>query len=208
MAVVAVWVPACGDSLYQSQSSFAGSALLISPDSLIEDEFPKPSDCAVSSFSATLVDFDAVKRFKYVLLETAWKEFATRADLRPAFESFGQEQAHWLDDHALFRALKTRYDGVFYLDWPEEIVRRTPAALERARRDVANQIEQVRFAQFLLFRQGERLKAHARARGVRLSRSSFRRTRATCGPILSCSCSARSIGRASSPGCHATASTR
>jgi 4-alpha-glucanotransferase len=54
------------------------------------------------------------------------------------------------------------------LQWPADLVRRSPAALERARRDLASQIEQFRFAQFLLSVQGVRLKAHARARDVRL----------------------------------------
>ena len=159
-----------GDSPYQSLSSFAGNALLISPDWLIEDGLLRASDCAGRSFSAAAVDFDAVRQFKYTLLETAWKNFNAnwRPDLRPAFEQFRQDQAHWLDDYALFRALKTRYAGASYLQWPDELVRRTPAALERARRDLANEVEQVRFAQFLVFRQGARLEAHARARDVRL----------------------------------------
>jgi 4-alpha-glucanotransferase len=159
-----------GDSPYQSLSSFAGNPLLISPDWLIEDELLKPSDCAGGSWSATTVDFASVERFKSALLDTAWRNFTggARPDLHPVFERFVQEQAHWLDDYALFSALKTRYDGASYLDWPEEIVRRMPAALDVARRDLTSQIERVRFAQFLLFRQGERLKAHARAKGVRL----------------------------------------
>jgi 4-alpha-glucanotransferase len=159
-----------GDSPYQSLSSFAGNPLLISPDWLIEDGLLQASDCAGFSLSATAVDFDAVKRFKYALLETAWRNFSAgaREDLRPAFERFGQDQAHWLDDYALFRALKARYDGASYLEWPDELVRRTPAALDRARRDLASQVDEVRFAQFLLFQQAARLKAHARAKGVRL----------------------------------------
>jgi len=159
-----------GDSPYQLLSSFAGNALLVSPDWLIEDDLLRASDCAGHSFSATTVDFDAVKAFKYGLLETAWRNFSAgaRSDLRPAFEQFGEAEAHWLDDYALFRALEARYGGAWYLLWPEDIVRRTPAALEQARRDLASQIEQVRFAQFLLSRQGARLKAHARAKGVRL----------------------------------------
>src|SRR5262249_46032487 len=80
----------------------------------------------------------------------------------------GRDQAHWLDDHALFHALKARYANVSYLQWPEELVRRAPIALDRAQRDIASQIAQVRFAQFLLFRQGARLKAHAQVKGVRL----------------------------------------
>ena len=159
-----------GDSPYQSLSSFAGNTLLISPDWLIEDGLLRAKDCAGWSFSATTVDFDAVRRFKRWLLETAWGNFraGTRSDLRPAFENFAQENAPWLDDYALFRALKARYDGAAYLQWPEAVVRRAPAALEQARRDLAGQIDQHRFAQFVLFRQGTRLKAHAQARGVRL----------------------------------------
>jgi 4-alpha-glucanotransferase len=162
--------PGYGDSPYQSLSAFAGNPLLISPDWLIEDGLLRARDCAGWSFSATAVDFDAVRRFKRSLLDGAWRNFSTgsRSDLRLAFEHFAQDQAHWLDDHALFRALKARYSGASYLQWPEELVCRAPAALERARRDLASQVEQVRFAQFLLFRQAARLKAHARAAGVRL----------------------------------------
>ena len=159
-----------GDSPYQPLSSFAGNALLISPDWLIEDGLVRAADCAGRSFSPTTVDFDAVKRFKYALLEAAWKSFAAgaRSDLRSDFERFGHDHAHWLDDYALFRALKERYDGAGYLEWPEDLVRRRPSALEKARGELANQVDLVRFAQFLLFRQGARLKAHARAKGVRL----------------------------------------
>ena len=84
------------------------------------------------------------------------------------YEQFCHEQAHWLEDYALFRALKARYNGAYYLEWPAELVRRDPAALAQARRELANQIDQVRFAQFLLFRQAQRLKEYAHARGVRL----------------------------------------
>src|SRR4029450_12084579 len=62
-----------GESPYHSLSSFAGNVLLISPDWLIEDGLVRPSDCAGVSFSPTAVDFDAVKRFKYALLETPRK---------------------------------------------------------------------------------------------------------------------------------------
>jgi 4-alpha-glucanotransferase len=159
-----------GDSPYQSLSSFTGNPLLISPDWLVEDELLRAADCVGASFSPTTVDYDAVMRFKYALLETAWKNFSAgaRSDLRQDFEHFVHEHAHWLDDYGLFRALKARYDGASYLEWPEELIRRTPAALDQARRDLVGQIERVRFVQFMLFRQGARLKAHARAKGVRL----------------------------------------
>ncbi len=159
-----------GDSPYQSLSSFAGNTLLISPDWLIEDELLRATDCTGGGFSATTVDYDAVKRFKYAVLETAWKRFSdgARSDLRADFERFGHDQAHWLEDYALFRALKARYHDASYLEWPDDLIRRAPAALDQARRDLAGQVDRVRFAQFLLFRQGARLKTHARAKGVRL----------------------------------------
>ena len=123
--------------------------LLISPDFLIEDGLLRQSDCEGHSFPAMAIDYDAVIPFKHRLLETAWNHFraGARADLRPAYEQFCDEQVHWLEDYALFRALKARHQGASYLEWPAELVRRivarrieligakkTRRAAERARR--------------------------------------------------------------------------
>src|SRR5271157_1521025 len=159
-----------GNSPYQPLSSFAGNGLLISPDWLIEDGLLRRSDCNVSWCSETQLDFDKVTSFKHGLLEIAWSNFsvARSPELKVAFEQFCHEQAHWLDDYALFRALKASHDGACYLDWPTEFIQRQPAALAEAKCDLANQIQESRFAQFLLYRQGARLRAHAREKGVRL----------------------------------------
>jgi 4-alpha-glucanotransferase len=159
-----------GNSPYQSLSSFAGNELLVSPDGLIEDGLLRASDWAGNPFSAVAIDYNAVIPFKYRLLRTAWTNFRAGAgsDLRANYEEFCNAHRHWLEDYALFRALKAEHNGACYLEWPAELVRRTPAALAQARRDLGDLIDRVRFAQFLLFRQGERLKAHARAKGVRL----------------------------------------
>ena len=159
-----------GDSPYQALSAFAGNVLLISPEWLIEDGLVQASDCSGPSFCATCVDFEAVREFKSRLLDIAWKNFRAgrRSDLRLAFEQFGQDHARWLDDYALFRALRAKYEGAGYLRWPEPLVRRVPEALDRARRDLAVEVERVRFAQYLWFRQAKRLHAYARAQGVAL----------------------------------------
>src|SRR4029078_398409 len=159
-----------GNSPYQSMSSFAGNGLLISPDWLIEDGLLRTSDYAAPSFSATAVDYGMVIPFKHRLLERAWSNFSAAAslELQAAFEQFCHDQAHWLEDYALFRVLKARHNGAYYLEWPAEVVKRMSKAFAQARRDLASEIDQVRFAQFVLFRQGERLKRHARAKGVRL----------------------------------------
>jgi 4-alpha-glucanotransferase len=157
-----------GNSPYQSMSSFAGNALLISPASLVSDGLLEATD--EPHFSADAVDYDSVIPFKERLLETAWVRFKAgeRKDLRPAYDAFCATQANWLEDYALFRALKAKHDGEYYLKWPPDLVQRRPEALAGARRELASQIDQVRFAQFLLFRQADQLKEHAHARGVSL----------------------------------------
>jgi 4-alpha-glucanotransferase len=159
-----------GNSPYQPLSSFAGNGLLISPDWLIEDGLLRASDCTGRSLSPTAVDYDAVARFKHRLLETAWSNFngGARPDLAAPFEQFCHDHADWLNDYALFRALKGRYRGAPYPDWPADLVTRNPAALARARHELEGPIAQVCFVQFLLSRQGARLQQHARAKGVRL----------------------------------------
>lgn len=158
-----------GNSPYQPLSSFAGNELLVSADSLVDDGLLRADDYSHHSFSLA-IDYDVVIPFKRQLLETAWTNFkhgATR-DLQVAFDEFRHAQAHWLDDYGLFRALKFKYGGAYYLEWPAEFVQRVPPALTRARGELSDRIEQVCFAQFLLFRQGERLKQYACAKGIRL----------------------------------------
>ena len=159
-----------GDSPYQSLSSFAGNGLLISPDWLIEDGLLQASDCQGHALPATTVDYGAVRGFKHGLLHRAWNTFKAtpHRDLRLAFAQFCQEQAHWLDDYALFQALKNKQGGRHYLEWPPALVQRDPTALTAARRELAEVIDQVCFAQFLFFRQSSRLRRYARAKGVAL----------------------------------------
>jgi 4-alpha-glucanotransferase len=158
------------NSPYQALSSFAGNWLLVSPDGLIEDGLLLASDCEGYSFPADFVDYDAAISFKRRLLETAWHNFnaGERADLRPVYDEFCSSEARWLDDYALFRALKVKHNGAYYLDWPAELVDRQPAAMAQARRELETEIQEVRFAQFLLSRQGGRLRQYARAKGLRL----------------------------------------
>jgi 4-alpha-glucanotransferase len=159
-----------GNSPYQSLSSFAGNGLLVSPDWLVEDGLLRRADCAAPSSSDAAVDYGKVIPFKHRLLERAWSNFsnAPRPELKAAFEQFCHEQAHWLEDYAMFRVLKAIHKSACCLEWPSELVRRVPAALAQARHELASQIRGVCFAQFLSFRQGARLLEYARANGIRL----------------------------------------
>jgi 4-alpha-glucanotransferase len=158
------------NSPYQSLSSFAGNWLLISPARLIEDGLLSESYCEGKAFPPQTVDYDAVIRFKHRLLDIAWFSFVggKQRDLGTAYETFCHDHARWLSDYALFRALKARYHGTYYLDWPIELVERRPSALVQARRELTREIDKVCFAQFLLFRQADQLKQYAHAKGVRL----------------------------------------
>ena len=159
-----------GNSPYEPLCTFAGNELLISPEDLVEDGLLRSDDCAGSSSSTTAVDYPSVISFKRRLLETAWSNFSagSRADLQKAFSEFCESEARWLEDYALFRSLKIKFGGASYLDWPADLVRREPPALNSARREVGDYCERIRFAQFLLFRQGARLKEYGRARGLRM----------------------------------------
>jgi 4-alpha-glucanotransferase len=159
-----------GNSPYQSLSSFAGNELLISPERLIEDGLLRAVDCAPNLLPSSAIDYAAVIPFKRRIIEKAWSNFRAGAfgELQTAYEQFCSTHRHWLEDYALFRALKVRHNDAYYVEWPTDLVRRFPAALEHARRQLASEIDQVRFAQFLLFRHAERLKEYAHAAGLRL----------------------------------------
>jgi len=161
----------CGNSPYSCLSSFAGNALLVSPDLLIQDGLLSTRDCEPGRrFPKSAVDFDAVIAFKHRLLDQAWRNFDSSAhsQLWEDFERYCSEEAHWLDDYALFRALKARLGGAHLLDWPEELLKRNPSAMVNARRELADEIYESRFGQFLISRQGSRLKEYAHERGVLL----------------------------------------
>lgn len=157
-----------GNSPYQSLSSFAGNSLLISPQSLIADALLDRNDCD-GTFCSEVVQYERVIAFKQRLIERAWTNFRSRRkDLRITYEEFCSQQAGWMDDYALFRALKAKYKGAYYLEWPVELVERQPDALSKARRELCTQMDQVRFGQFLLSRQADQLKNYAHSKGLGL----------------------------------------
>jgi 4-alpha-glucanotransferase len=157
-----------GNSPYQALSSFAGNALLVSPQLLKEDGLLATEEHA--EFAADAVDYGLVIVFKERLLAAAWDRFQSGIGrkLQPEYEEFCSQQASWLEDYALFSALKVAYRGASYLEWPTELVERHPNALAEAKRKLRAEMDVVRFAQFLLYRQGEQLKNYAHSKGVGL----------------------------------------
>ena len=160
-----------GDSPYACYSAFAGNTLLVSPERLVAQNLLDPSDPKTSLVPATdVVDYGAVHKSKEQLLRRAYQNYRKTADtnLRRPFETFAQREAHWLDDYALFRALKDAHNGVAWNEWESSLIARTPAALERARTQLHDEIEAQRFYQFLFFEQWFALKQYANERGVKI----------------------------------------
>jgi 4-alpha-glucanotransferase len=159
-----------GDSPYQCFSAFAGNPNLVSPDLLIEENLLRPDDLPVNDFPTHTVDYGRVVELKARLCSRAWENFQSAAApaLRPAFEAFCVRNTGWLEDFALFMALKDAHGGASWLQWPAEYRMREPAALKSARRQLAIRIGEHRFRQFLFFHQWDHLKRHANSQGLRL----------------------------------------
>ena len=159
-----------GDSPYQCFSAFAGNPYLVSPETLVQDGLIAAADLAGLNFPEDRVDFGPVIQFKVRLLERAWERFkhGAAAQLKGPFEAFCGEAAEWLDDYALFMALKDAHGGGTWLEWELPMVRREDAALAKARSQLAGAMQQHKFRQFLFFRAWRALKTHANAQGVRL----------------------------------------
>jgi 4-alpha-glucanotransferase len=116
------------------------------------------------------VDYGALYSLKPGLLRTAHERFVR---LRPAlpygdFAAFCQEQAHWLDDYACFRALKDHFDGAAWWEWPAAARDHRLAAKSPLRAKLADAIAAHRFGQYLFFGQWALIRAAARERGVEI----------------------------------------
>jgi 4-alpha-glucanotransferase len=160
-----------GDSPYQCFSAFAGNPLLISLDALVEDGLLEPEDLRdVPPFPRDHVDFGAVIPWRNALLARATERFADGADgdRSQDFDAFCAAQASWLDDYALFMALKEEHALATWSTWPKELVKRDPLALEAAQARLAPSVFKHKVLQLLFFRQWAALRRYANQRGVRI----------------------------------------
>lgn len=156
-----------GNSPYLSVSAFALNPLLFSPERLVDDGLLKPSEIAAPpSFPEQTVDFEAVRAFKYDLLERAYVRW--RSAPGEDFARFHDEQAFWLDDYALFMALRQQYSGKSWVEWPKTLRDRQTAALAHKSKELARQIELVQFQQYILHKQWHALKQFCAEKQIRI----------------------------------------
>ena len=160
-----------GDSPYQTLSAFAGNPLLISLESLVDDGWLSPEDLfARPDFDEERVDFGPVIQWKFSVLQKAWSVFLERASSSHwnQFKIFRQENALWLNDFALFMALKEEAGGKAWCDWDASLVSRKVEVLQEARERLDKSINCYAFIQWLFFEQWQKVKVYASAKGVRL----------------------------------------
>ena len=155
-----------GDSPYQCFSAFAGNPLLVSFDLLVEQGLLTAADVAGASLPAGHVDYGAVLAYKLPRLETAYQRARARPEVMEVFEAFCREKAAWLDDYALYMAIKEAHDNVAWTDWESDIRSRRPRAVQRWRKEKAEAIRAREFAQYLFFTQWAAVKEAAHARGI------------------------------------------
>ena len=160
-----------GDSPYQGLSALAGNPMLISPQKLLADGFLTTSDLDdVPYFADDRVDFGPVIYHKTRILNRAFANFQARAhaEQRQTFARFCQEHAAWLDDFALFMALKEAHDLRPWGEWEPGLQTRNPEDLQHWRDSLANEIENQKVRQWLFFDQWLALKAYANDRGIQI----------------------------------------
>jgi 4-alpha-glucanotransferase len=171
--VLPLGVTGFGNSPYSPFSSHAGNQLLVSPERLRDDglvdteELERPSR---PFFPASRIDFGRLKVWKLELLARAADRFEDRAThaLREEYRAFCAHEADWLDDFALYMALKAANDGLSWNLWEAPLRHRDPAALAAARESESVAFERRRLWQFFFHRQWRHLRAHAHGRGIRI----------------------------------------
>jgi 4-alpha-glucanotransferase len=160
-----------GNSPYAAYSAMAGNPLIISPEKLQEQGLLTEEDFAnLPAFDVSKVDYDKVLPIKLELLKTACKNFQVQATplQQTEFAGFCDSKAYWLDDYALFMALKDAHEGAAWHTWEPELVKREPETIEQARRQLSAEIFYYKFVQFEFFRQWSQLKTYANMSGIQI----------------------------------------
>jgi 4-alpha-glucanotransferase len=160
-----------GNSPYAAYSAMAGNPMLISPEQLQEQGLLAEEDFAnLPVFNESKVEYDQVNAIKIALLKKACDNFQVQATAiqQKEFAGFCDSKAYWLDDYALFMALKDANNNTSWHTWEKEIVKRESAAIDQAKEKLAAEIYYYKFVQFEFFRQWSELKTYANMSGIHI----------------------------------------
>jgi 4-alpha-glucanotransferase len=160
-----------GDSPYQALSAFAGNPLLINLESLVEQHYLAPWDFdGAPAFPEHYVDYGPVIDYKQRLLRLSHQNFkANSREIQNAeLVDFIEANRSWLEDYALFAALKDHHAGASWDTWEQDVATRQPAALERWRNALDDLIGYHIYTQYIFHQQWEKLKAYANQHNVHI----------------------------------------
>ena len=160
-----------GDSPYQCFSSVAGNPLLIDIDLLVKQGFVTSRDVKVAhKFSDDEVNYKIVIPFKFKILKKAHQAFMRKASLaqQDDYQAFCRINAHWLEDYALFMALKNHHNQVSWQEWGPEFKNRDQHALDEFARNNESEMGFRRFIQYLFFKQWAEVKNYANSKGIKI----------------------------------------
>ena len=156
-----------GDSPYASFSTFAGNPYFIDLDMLIEEGLLKKTDLKGIRWriKKDRVDYGLIFQSRFKILRKAFQN--GREALSEEIAAFRRENAGWLEDYALFMAVKGKFNLAGWTQWPDEAIRlHKPEAVEKYARELKEEVDFYVFMQFLFFRQWEALRAYARENGI------------------------------------------
>lgn len=158
------------DSPFQCFSASAGNPLLVSLDRLADAGLLSRSELHGPQCPQENIDYEASSRFKTPLLRRAARRFLEAASTKDKaqFDGFVRENASWLDDFALFMAVKEALGMVAWTEWPEDIASRNPDAVNRWSKQLASAVAAHKFLQYEFFRQWQALRVYGRNRNVRI----------------------------------------
>ena len=166
--ILPLGVTSYGDSPYQSFSAFAGNPYFISLDELVKEGVLTAEECKKAKFGRKADDIDYSQLYKERgrLLRLAY----SRSDIghNAAFAAFCEKNKWWLDDFALFMAVKGRFEGKPWIEWAEDIRLRWQNAMDYYRRELYFEVEYYKYLQFKFDQQWRALKAYANEKGIRI----------------------------------------
>ena len=156
------------DSPYQSYSAFAGNPYMICLEDLIEEGVLTREECDAVDFGTNpeKVDYDKLHENRYKLLHKAYER--SNISRNPAYNRFLAENRWWLDDYALFMALKNFFGDMGWGSWPQDIRLRWGFAMDYYRRELYFDIEFQQYLQYVFFSQWEKLKTYANEKHIKI----------------------------------------
>ena len=155
-----------GDSPYQSFSTFAGNPYFIDLETLVKEGLLTEEECDACDFgdNAEYIDYEKIYLSRFKVLRKAFERFA--AD--DVYDAFVSENGYWLEDYALYMAIKDALGGISWSEWPAELKDREEAALNQKREELAEEIAFYKFQQFMFLKQWKALKAYANEKSIRI----------------------------------------